>query len=519
MQEKIKLGGDATVGVVGVCGINGNLIARILADHGFRVLVNDVVKKDECRFRNAIKEYSFVGEYYGELPDEFFEKIDYIVLPQALVESNSKIYQRALDNNIILLKVDDILELFEPAHPVICITGTNGKTTTTNLIKSLAYSNNMIPCEHNLDGMQGNAGDIPSLQSRLRGDVNILETGTFGIKDSLTKLAKPCKPDVGLITNITPDHLAEGSTFQDYARVKGELVQLLQNKTLIVNSDDPTVMSLIHELEYEGNLITFGIEHESIRQDVKECCCGRQVLVDEIIAGVGKYECVCGNRYEKPDYLAFNINDKHNQFSLLTKDKREHTFNLKINGIHNIYNALGSIIVAHEIFGMDYDDIGTAISDFTGVSGRMEKIGKIGNIQIMVDYAHNPAGITTVLKELKNLYPTVVNVITISSESGMDADMEILERAVEYADYVVPSSHNAYVCARKAIDEGLFEGRIVLPDSMPRGEKDGTLGATVEQVLAGFNKAKTLDADLMVCTGEAAFKFKNSLIDEIKNSK
>lgn len=517
-KTTINLNQDSIIGVVGVCGINGNIIARILVDHGYKVIVNDIVSKEECSFKEAIKKYTFYEEYYGQLPDEFFQKIDYIVLPLALVENNSEIYQKALKNNIKLLRVEDILNIFEPAHPVICVTGTNGKTTTTNLIKSLAYHNNQIPCEHNLKGMQGNAGDIPALQSRLNGDLNILETGTFGITGSLTKLAKPCKPDVGIITNITPDHLDDNSTFSDYARVKGELISLLNNKTLIVNNDDPTIMSLINELNYEGNLITFGIEHQSIRQDTKECMCGEQIIVNEIIAGVGKYECKCGNKYTKPDFLATNINDSHNQFTLITPDKEEHNFTLQINGIHNIYNALGSIIVAHEILNMSYDEINKSIKSFTGVEGRMEKIGKIGNKQVMVDYAHNPAGITTVLKELKNLYDTVVNVITISSESGLTGDMEILKRSVEYADYVVPASHNAFLCAKKAYEEGLFNDKIVFPASMPKGDKKGTLGATIEQVITGFNKAKSIDADLLVLTGEAAFKFKDKLIDEINLS-
>ncbi len=517
-KTAVNLNPDATIGVVGVCGINGNLIARILAEHGYKVIVNDIVSKEKCRFRDALKGYSFYEEYYGHLPDEFFEKIDYIVLPLALVENNSEIYQKALKENIKLLQVEDILNIFEPARPVICVTGTNGKTTTTNIIKSLAYYSNKKPCEHNLEGMQGNAGDIPALQSRLKGDLNILETGTFGIKGSLTKLAKPCKPDVGIITNITPDHLDENSTFLDYARVKGELIALLNNKTLIANNDDPTVMSLIRELNYEGNLITFGIEHKSIRRDTKQCICGEQIIVDEIIAGVGKYECSCGNKYRKPDYIAADINDSHNRFTLVTPYGEEVRFTLQINGIHNIYNALGSIIVAHEILDMSYDDIKQPLMSFTGVKGRMEKIGKIADKQVMVDYAHNPAGITTVLKELKNLYDTVVNVITTSSESGITGDMEILERAVEYADYVVPASHNAFICAKKACDEGQFRDKIVLPENMPEGDKKGTLGATIEQVMTGFNKAKGIDADLLVLTGEAAFKFKDYLIDEIKNS-
>ena len=84
-------------------------------------------------------------------------------------------------------------------------------------------------------------------------------------------LAKACKPDVGLITNITPDHLSENSSFLDYARVKGELVELLRNKTLVINNDDPTIESLLKELNYEGNLISFGLDTNSNKTTLKQC--------------------------------------------------------------------------------------------------------------------------------------------------------------------------------------------------------------------------------------------------------
>ncbi|OED30712.1 Mur ligase family protein [Methanosphaera sp. WGK6] len=505
---------DTVFGVIGVCGINGNLIARILMDHGFKVQANDMVNEDKCRFKNALDDYPDMDIYYGQIPETFFTTTDYMILPTALIKSNSKLYQKVIGYNIPILTVKDILEMFEPVHPVICITGTNGKTTTTNLLKHIAYSGNLKPCEHNLEGMQGNAADIPSLQSRLNGDVNILETGTFGYAGSLTRLAKPCKPDVGLITNITPDHLSENSDFLNYARVKGELVELLNNKTLIINNDDPTIKGLLNELKYDGDLISFGIDFKSTNTASKKCFCGKDIELKEVIAGVGKYNCDCGVEYSMPDYLVYNINDAHNEFILKTPDNEEIFFKLSITGIHNIYNATGAIIIAHEILNISYDTIKKAILSFTGVSGRMELIGESHDKKIMVDYAHNPAGITTVMKELKNSYKTIINVITTSSESGLNGDKQILDCSAEYADYIVPASHNSYICAKNALDDGLYMNKIILPENMPEGGKDGTLGATKNQVLCGFKKALSIDADLVVCTGEAAFKYK----DIIKNN-
>lgn len=505
---------DALFGVIGVCGVNGNLIARILVDHGYKVQATDMVNRQDCRFGSSLKDYPEMNIYYGQLPEDFIQTSDYIVMPTQLIESKSGLYKEVQKNNVPVVTVEDIFEMFTPAAPVICITGTNGKTTTTTLLKHFAYSAGLKPCEHNLENMQGNLADIPPLQARLNGDLSILETGTFGYKGSLNKLISACRADVGLITNITEDHLTNSDDFLSYARVKGELVELLQNKTLIVNSDDPTLMSLLDEMNYEGNLITFGIETESFRQSEKQCFCGKKAIVHEYIAGVGKYECSCGLTYSKPDYLATNINDAHNKFTLQTK-YGDYEFTLNIHGLHNIYNSVGAIIIAKEILNLSFEEINDYLSDFHGVNGRMNKIGTFDNKEVMVDYAHNPAGMTTVLKELKNIYGVMVNVITTSSESGMDGDHEIFKCSADYSDYIVPASYNAYLCAKDALEKGLYSDKIILPDYMPHDKKQGTLGATKEQVLAGFKKSLNIDADLIVCTGEAAFKYKQILIDEL----
>lgn len=508
----IEIKEDSVIGVIGVCGINGNLIARILSDHNYEVLANDIQSKEKCRFKKALEDYPDIQIIHGDLPEDFLDKIDYIVLPAAMIESENELYIKAIENDVKMLTVGDILEIFEPSHPVICVTGTNGKTTTTSLLKQIAYQNNIVPVEHGLEKMQGNNGDIPQLQSRLVADVSILETGTFGQKGSLKRTVQECLPDVGIITNITPDHLINSNDFLNYAKVKGEIIPSLENGTLIINNDDPMIKALVEEHDYQGNLITFGLDYPITNKATKECLCGHDVKMDEIISGCGKYACDCGISYSRPDYLAHKINDAHDSFILKTPAGNEYEFNLSINGLHNIYNAVGVIVIAHEIFGLSFEQIAKTLSSFEGVSGRMESIGTINDVEVMVDYAHNPAGIKTILKELKNHYSKVVNVLTVSSESGIEADMEILECSLEYADYVVPASHNTYICAQKLLDEGKYLEKIILPGNMPEGDKKGTLGANKEQVIAGFSKASEIDVDLIVCTGEAAFKYKDELL-------
>ncbi len=55
---------DSVFGVIGVCGVNGNLIARILMDHGYKVQATDMVNKEDCRFSSSLNDYSDMTIFY-----------------------------------------------------------------------------------------------------------------------------------------------------------------------------------------------------------------------------------------------------------------------------------------------------------------------------------------------------------------------------------------------------------------------------------------------------------------------
>ena len=177
---------NKTFGVIGVCGVTGNIVARILMDRGYTVVGTDISSKEDCRFYSSFEGYD-IEIFYGGHPEEFFEKIDYIVPPPSMPK-NAKVLELATNRDIKIIELGDIFKLFKPDKPVMCIGGTNGKTTTTTLLKHIAYSAGIKPCEHNLKGMQGNNEFIPSLQTRLNGDLAILETGTDGTPGGLKSI-------------------------------------------------------------------------------------------------------------------------------------------------------------------------------------------------------------------------------------------------------------------------------------------------------------------------------------------
>lgn len=523
---------NKTFGVIGVCGVVGNLVARILMDRGFTVVGTDISSKEDCRFYSSFEDYD-IEIFFGGHPEEFFKKIDFIV-PHPSMSENAKVLDLALKKGIKIIELGDIFKLFKPEKPVICISGTNGKTTTTTLLKHIAYSAGIKPCEHNLKGMQGNNEFIPSLQTRLNGDLAILETGTDGTSGGLKSIIDLTHANFGILTNITVDHLQNPHendeedfitrSFLEYAKVKGELLKGIgeNDGTLIYNSDDPTIVGLFKEIDFKGNAISFGLEDELSRVGTKPCWCGRDIEINELISGCGSFECECGIKYEKPMYLAKNISIKDRTFTLESPEG-ESEFTISLDGLHNVYNAVGSIIAARRFLKLSDEEIQNGLLSFKGAAGRMDIVAEVDGKPIMVDYAHNPAGVETILKEIRKIYGDTTVVITITSESGHEGDIGILEKALDNVKYIVPASHDSRLVADELLksakeasadfDYETLKNTFVFTDISLKQASNFTLGANTEQVIEGVKVALKTDSNIIIILGEAGFKFRSAIIN------
>ena len=474
---------NKTFGVIGVCGVVGNLVARILMDRGFDVVGTDISSKEDCRFYSSFEAYD-IEIFFGGHPDEFFEKIDFIVPPPSMPKT-AKVLELANEKGIKLIELGDIFKLFSPEKNFMCIGGTNGKTTTTTLLKHIAYSAGIRPCEHNLKGMQGNNEFIPSLQTRLNGDLAILETGTDGTPGGLKSIIDLTHANFGILTNITVDHLQDPHendetdfitrSFLEYAKVKGELVK--------------------------GS---------------------REIEINEFISGCGTFECECGIKYEKPMYLAKNISLNDRTFTLESPEG-ETDFTITLDGLHNVYNAVGAIIAARRFLNLSDEEIQKGLSTFEGTAGRMDIVAEVDGKTIMVDYAHNPAGVETILKEVTKIYGDTTVVITITSESGHEGDIEILEKALDNVKYIVPASHDSRLVVDELLasakegkadfDYEALENTFVFTEVDPEQASKFTLGASAEQVVEGVKAALKTDSNIIIVLGEAGFKFESAILD------
>ena len=86
-----------TFGVIGVCGANGNLIARLLSERGYDVIGTDLSSAEECRFAHSLDGYD-IELFYGGTPDEFFEKA-ITMFHQYVTEITSSTVTATVDKN------------------------------------------------------------------------------------------------------------------------------------------------------------------------------------------------------------------------------------------------------------------------------------------------------------------------------------------------------------------------------------------------------------------------------------
>jgi len=142
--------------------------------------------------------------------------------------------------------------------PVVALTGSNGKTTTREMISAcLETTFPILKTRENFNNLVGLPLTLLNLTENER--VVILEMG-MNVPGEIRRLSEIAEPDVGLITNIHKVHLEGMGSIERLKEEKGELFRRMKkNGMIIVNRDDPHVVDLAGR--FSGKRITFGIEH------------------------------------------------------------------------------------------------------------------------------------------------------------------------------------------------------------------------------------------------------------------
>ena len=220
---------------------------------------------------------------------------------------------------------------------MVCITGSNGKTTTTSLIYHIFKTAGLDV------GLAGNIGHSLALQvAESPHEYYVIELSSFQL-DNMYQF----KADVAILLNITPDHLDRyDNCFENYAEAK---LRILQNQTqadsFIYWKDDPVIAKELQKHAVHAKTYPFAAHKEN---------------------GVVGY-------IEQEQYtLAYP--------STFQMPQNE----LSLTGKHNLYNSLAAGLAAN-IVGIPHDIIRQGLSDFPGVEHRLEKVCKVNNVQYIND--------------------------------------------------------------------------------------------------------------------------------------
>lgn len=260
---------------------------------------------------------------------------------------------------------------------IIGITGTNGKTTSAFIIKSILEKAGF---------MTGLIGTIANYIGNKKVDAVRTTPESYELHELFKNMVDAgveyCVMEVsshsleldrvygiqfeeGIFTNLTRDHLDFHKTFENYYNAKFKLFE--RSNHSIINLDDLYGTNIVKDIEERGvktKVSTFSIEKES-------------------------------------DFKAFEIKSHSNGSEFKVNLESIEEFSINIPGEYNIYNSLGCIICAYNL-NIPMDKIKEGLSDVV-IPGRCELVAKEKNLpySIIIDYAHTPDGLENILSTVK----------------------------------------------------------------------------------------------------------------------
>ncbi len=290
---------------------------------------------------------------------------------------------------------------------IIVVCGTNGKTTTNNLLNTMITSaGNKVVCNsvgaNMLPGVVTAFVEKTNFFGKLSADYACIEIDEM----SAVKVFEHFKPDYMVVTNLFRDQLDRYGEVEITLTYLQNAVSMCKNITLILNADDPIVSSLAKKTE--KNTVFYGVG-EDVGISLKEtkegrfCVfCGEELKYKYYhYSQLGNFECEkCG--FERPavDFEATKVNlDNGISFSV-----NDVNFDVKYRGFYNIYNILAAY-TAISAAKIKTDNINDVLSNYKPQIGRMEEFTVNGK-QIVLNLAKNPAGfnqaISTVMCDKRN---------------------------------------------------------------------------------------------------------------------
>ena len=335
---------------VGIGGIGMSGIARVLLEMGYKVSGSDTELSDITKRLESMGGRVFKGHS----PSNISKDVEVLVYSSSIVKDNPELEEARRRKIRVIHRAEVLGELFNNKKG-IAVTGTHGKTTTTSLISVMLKNSNMDPTViigGEVRQFKGNAklGNGPYLVAEAdESDSSFLHL----------------RPLYAVITNIEMEHLDHYKTLDDIkASYRSFVGNLKDGGAVFYNQGDANAKDILKD--FHGDSESFGLSQDA---DIYP-------IAVKMVGFSTTFKCIYKNK-------------------LLGK------VTLNIPGMHNVLNALATILIGLGL-GLDFNAIASSIKNFEGARRRFQLRYSSGGIMLIDDYAHHPTEIRAVLDTCKN---------------------------------------------------------------------------------------------------------------------
>lgn len=390
-------------------GRSGRESALLARRNGLeRIFVSEIAPKE--KFLDTIqlfKQHSIEYEFGFNDPDKLNE-FDCIVVSPG-VSPRSEIIKKANSLQIPIFSEIEFAYRFNKS-PIIAITGTNGKTTTTALVdyilrhsglKSVSAGNIGIPFSSIVDKVDSKT-------------IIVLELSSFQLMYIVE-----FKPEVAIILNLTPDHLSYHESYEKYKKAKFRICENQKERDLLILNAQDEELRLV-KLQTPVQIAEFGLEPVEL---------GAFVLGEDIV-------------------LRYPLADNEEKIMKITE--------IKLPGVHNLLNALAAIIAVKAFHVLGYS-IRESLRTFRGVEHRLEWVRELDG----VDYV-NDSKATNVESTYYALSSYVRPIVWIAGGRGENNDYSYLDDVIRNVKAIIAFGEDK----KNIFSHFLTKKKIYLADTM-----------------------------------------------------
>ncbi len=423
-----------------ILGIAGTFMANlaVLAKQlGYNVTGSDLNVYPPMSDLLTSENIEYSKDYSLNSNKKYLDKADCIVIGNALSRGNPCV-EYILENKLIFASGPDWLarNILQDKW-VLAVSGTHGKTTTSSMLAWILEYNNLNPGY--LIG--GRANNFPQATRITDSKYFVIEADEYDTAffDKRPKFLHYL-PNTLIINNIEYDHADIYPNIEAIEQQFGYLLRTVPHHNGLVVAPD-----LLQDKLTQNSVITknFGVANKQVDLRINA----------KYFAITDSRNHISDNIYENK-LVALLTNQDGSQFECYLNGKLLGKIKWNCLGIHNVNNALASMLAANSV-GVSIPEAINALSSFKGVARRLEQKAVLDNgIIIFDDFAHHPTAIKTTLGGLRKHYnnhhlTVIVDFSSFSMRSGIYTDEEMVN-ALEFSDkvYIYQAEYVKFDCGK-----------------------------------------------------------------------